>query len=79
MRTAKESCYEQESVTDDEVVMAMKETAENAVPMPNLPEMDVMWTVTGTLLTDVNMSGKDITESADKAEAEAFRLIENMK
>ena len=76
---AKESCYEQESVTDDEVVMAMKETAENAVPMPNLPEMDVMWTVTGTLLTDVNMSGKDITESADKAEAEAFRLIENMK
>ena len=76
---AKESCYEQESVTDDEVVMAMKETAENAVPMPNLPEMDVMWTVTGTLLTDVNMIGKDITESADKAEAEAFRLIENMK
>lgn len=66
-------------MTDDEVVMAMKETAENAVPMPNLPEMDVMWTVTGTLLTDVNMSGKDITESADKAEAEAFRLIENMK
>ena len=37
---ARESCYEQESITGDEVVMAMKETAENTVPMPNLPEMD---------------------------------------
>ena len=59
--------------------MAMKETAENAVPMPNLPEMDVMWTVTGTLLTDVNMSGKDVVESADRAQEEALQLIENMK
>ena len=76
---ARESCYEQESITGDEVVMAMKETAENAVPMPNLPEMDVMWTVTGTLLTDVNMSGKDVAESADRAQEEALQLIENMK
>ena len=76
---ARESCYEQESITSDEVVMAMKETAESAVPMPNLPEMDVMWTVTGTLLTDVNMSGKDVAESADRAQEEALQLIENMK
>ena len=52
---------------------------ENAVPMPNLPEMDVMWTVTGTLLTDVNMSGKDVAESADRAQEEALQLIKNMK
>ncbi|MFR6392775.1 MAG: hypothetical protein ACLUN0_07715 [Roseburia sp.] len=43
----------------DEVVMAMHDTAEHAVPMPNIPEIDVMWTVVGNLLTDVsNMSGK---------------------
>lgn len=76
---ANEKCYEMEVVTGDEVVMAMKETAENAVPMPNIPEMDVMWTVTGNLLTDVNMSGKDIAESAKKAQKEAEQLIENMK
>ena len=40
---ARENCYSYEEVNGDEVVMAMKETAENAVPMPNLPEMDVMW------------------------------------
>lgn len=76
---ANEACYEMEEVAGDEVVMAMKQTAENAVPMPNIPEMDVMWTVTGNLLTDVNMSGKDITESAKAAQKEAEQLIENMK
>ena len=76
---ASEACYELEEITSDEVVMAMKETAENAVPMPNIPEMDVMWTVFGNLLTDVNMSGKDIEESAKEAQKEAENLIESMK
>ncbi len=76
---ANETCYELEEISSDEVVMAMKETAENAVPMPNVPEMDVMWTVAGTLLTDVNMSGKDVQESADKAQQEAENLIKSMQ
>ena len=76
---ANESCYEMAEVTSDEVVMAMKETAEYAVPMPNIPEMDVMWTVAGNLLTDINMSGKDIEESAEAAQQEALQLIETMR
>mgnify|MGYP000130459283 FL=1 len=47
--------------------------------MPNIPEMDVMWTVVGNLLTDVNMSGKDVTESAEAAQQEALQLIESMR
>ena len=31
----------------------MYDTAQDAVPMPNVPEMDVMWTVTENLLVDV--------------------------
>lgn len=76
---ARESCYSYEEVSGDEIVMAMKETAENAVPMPNLPEMDVMWTVASGLLTDVNMAGSDVTKSAEKAQKEALQLIESMK
>ncbi len=76
---ANEACYELEEVTSDEVVMAMKETAEHAVPMPNVPEMDVMWTVVGNLLTDINMSGKNVAESAAKAQQEAEQLIESMQ
>lgn len=76
---ANEKAYENQDIVNDEVVMAMKEAAEYAVPMPNIPELDVMWTVTGNLLTDVNMSGKDVEESANKAQTDAERLIENMQ
>lgn len=76
---ASEACYDMEEITSDDVVMAMKQTAENAVPMPNRPEMDVMWTVAGNLLVDINMSGRDVEESCAGAQKEALRLIGQMK
>lgn len=72
-------CYSDERVTRDELVQAMRTTAEIAVPMPNIPEMDVMWTVVGNLLTDVNLSGKDIDKSFDAALAQANQLIAAMR
>ena len=72
-------CYADERVANDELVQSMRATAEIAVPMPNIPEMDVMWTVVGNLLTDVNLSGKDINESFEAAKKQANQLIEAMK
>jgi len=72
-------CYDDEQVANDELVQSMRATAEIAVPMPNIPEMDVMWTVVGNLLTDVNLSGKDINESFDAALKQANQLIDAMK
>ena len=72
-------CYDDPSVANDELVQAMRATAEIAVPMPNIPEMDVMWTVVGNLLTDVNLSGKDVGASFDTALAKASELIAAMK
>lgn len=72
-------CYDESAVKDDELVQAMRETAEIAVPMPNIPEMDVMWTVVSNLLTDVNLSGKDIGSAFDEALKNAETLIANMK
>lgn len=76
---AKESCYDEETVSQDDMVMAMYETAQNAVPMPNVPEMDVMWTVTESLLVQVNMSGADVQTSADEAQQQALDLIAQMQ
>lgn len=76
---AVESCYGLEEVAGDSLIMAMKQTAETAIPMPNIPEMDVMWTVTGNLLTNVNMSGQDIESAAAAAQKKANELIEAMK
>ena len=61
------------------MVQSMRATAEIAIPMPNIPEMDVMWTVVSNLLTDVNLSGADVDEAFDEALSEAESLIANMK
>ena len=71
-------CYEDTRVAEDPLVQAMRQTAEIAVPMPNIPEMDVMWTVVSNLLTDVNLSGKDIASSFQAAKAQAESLIAGM-
>lgn len=71
--------YDNEEIKNDELVMAMRKTAENAVSMPNIPEMDVMFSVAGSLLTDVNMRGEDVKEAASIAQKKAEELIEAMK
>lgn len=76
---ANSACYSDARVADDPLVQAMRTTAEIAVPMPNIPEMDVMWTVVSNLLTDVNLSGKDIASSFQAAKAQAQSLIAGMK
>ncbi len=76
---AKVECYDDPQIKDDEMVQMMRATAQIAVPMPNIPEMDVMWTVVSNLLTDVNLSGKGIDESFDAALKKANELIDAMK
>lgn len=76
---ANADCYIDQRVKDDQLVQSMRSTAEIAVPMPNIPEMDVMWTVVSNLLTNVNLSGKDIDASFDAALAQAEQLISAMK
>ncbi len=76
---AKASCYDDPKIQKDELVQAMRATAQIAVPMPNIPEMDVMWTVTGNLLTDVNLSHKDIDDSFAAAKKKANELIDAMR
>ena len=76
---ANAACYDDPAVSGDELVQSMRTTAEIAIPMPNIPEMDVMWTAVGNLLTDVNLSGKDVNESFDTALAKANDLISAMK
>ncbi len=71
--------YEDESVSSDPMVTTMREIAETAVPMPNIPEMDVMWTVMGNLLVAVNMSDGVVETETTKYQTKAEQLIEAMK
>lgn len=76
---ANSECYDDALVANDPMVQVMRTTAEIAVPMPNIPEMDVMWTVVSNLLTDVNLSGKDVAASFESAKNQANSLIAGMK
>lgn len=76
---ANSECYDDALVANDPMVQVMRTTAEIAVPMPNIPEMDVMWTVVSNLLTDVNLSGKNVAASFESAKNQANSLIAGMK
>jgi len=73
------SCYDDERIKNDDMIMAMKETADSAVPMPNIPEMDVMFVMAGNLLVSVNMKGTDVVEAAEKFQKKAIQVIDSMK
>ena len=71
--------YNDPSVSEDKMVTTMRAIAETAEPMPNIPQMDVMWTVLGNLLVAVNLSGGVVETETTKYQTKAEQLIEAMK
>ena len=76
---ANEAAYDNEEVTSIEMLNAIKTTAESAQPMPNVPEMIVLWGPTESLLAEVNKSGADIDKVAETYQQQALTAIEDMK
>ncbi len=76
---ANQKCYDNADVKANEMIVAMKKTADNVVPMPNIPEMDVMWTVTENMLAAVNKNNADPASSCKSAQQEALKQIQAMK
>lgn len=76
---ASEKAYDDPDVAGNEMITAMKKTAQTAQPMPNIPEMSVMWGPAESLLAAVNKSGEDVDQAADKYQKEAESAISDMK
>lgn len=76
---ANSKAYEDTDVSANEMIMAMKTTAKTAQPMPNIPQMSVMWGPTESLLAAVNKSGEDVAASAEKYQQEALTAIADMQ
>ena len=76
---ANKKCYDNADVTSNEIVMAEKKSAENAIPMPNVPEIDVMWTVTENALVNVNKNNADVETECANAQKEALAQIKAMQ
>lgn len=76
---ANQKSYDDTVVANDETIAAMRRTADTAKPMPNIPQMSVMWGPTESLLAAVNKSGKDLSIAADEYQKEAETAIADMK
>lgn len=76
---ANSKAYEDAQVAANEMILAMEKTALNAVPMPNIPEMSVMWGPAESLLAAVNKSGEDVDSAASKYQQEALNAIADMQ
>ena len=61
------------------MIIAIKETAETAQPMPNIPEMSVMWGPAEGLLAAVNKSGEDVKTAAERCQQDALTAIADMQ
>lgn len=76
---ANSKAYEDPQVAENEMILAMEKTAQTAVPMPNIPEMGVMWGPAEGLLAAVNKSGEDVNDAAAKYQQEALTAIADMQ
>lgn len=76
---ANSKAYDDTEVASNEMILAMKQTADVAVPMPNVPEMGVMWGPTESFLTAVNKSGQDVDTAAEQYQNEALTAIADMQ
>lgn len=76
---ANEKAYEDPEVAANEMVAAMKETAQNAVPAPNIPQISVMWSPAESLLAAVNKSDEDVNKAAGRYQKEALAAVADMQ
>ncbi|WP_162180186.1 extracellular solute-binding protein [Spirochaeta lutea] len=71
--------YNNPEIRGNELIMAIRGAGEAATPMPNVPEMDVMWVTTETALVNVNKQGRDPQAELDKAQADSEQKIRDMQ
>ncbi len=77
--SANEKVYHNSDVAADEMVLTMKKTADTAEPMPNIPQMSVMWGPAEGFLAAVNKSNEDVSQAAEDFQKEAVTAISDIQ
>jgi arabinogalactan oligomer/maltooligosaccharide transport system substrate-binding protein len=76
---ATEEAYEDPEVSVNEMIVAIKDTARTAQPMPNVPQMSVMWGPAESLLAAINKSNASIDDASTQYQNEAKTAIADMQ
>jgi maltose-binding protein MalE len=61
------------------MIVAIKDTARTAQPMPNVPQMSVMWGPAESLLAAINKSNASIDDASTQYQNEAKTAIADMQ
>jgi len=77
--SANEKVYHNSDVAANEMVLTMKKTADTAEPMPNIPQMSVMWGPAEGFLAAVNKSNEDVSQAAEDFQKEAITAISDIQ
>ncbi len=77
--SANEKVYHNSDVAANEMVLTMKKTADTAEPMPNIPQMSVMWGPAEGFLAAVNKSNEDVSQAAEDFQKEAVTAISDIQ
>lgn len=76
---ANKAAYDDKDVASNDMIMAMKKTAETAQPMPNVVQMSVMWQPAESMLAEINKSDGDVKDAAEKYQEQAETAIKDMQ
>lgn len=76
---ANSKSYEDADVAANEMIEVIQKTASTAQPMPNIPEMSVMWSPAEAFLVAVNKNNEDVTKAAEEAQKAAEQAIADMQ
>lgn len=77
--TANEKVYNNIDSADYEMVLTIRKTADTAEPMPNIPQMSVMWGPAEGFLAAVNKSNEDVSQAAEDFQKEAVTAISDIQ
>lgn len=76
---AHQEAYNDDFIQTDPLVQAMYEAASSAIPMSNLPQMDILWVTAADMLVQINLRGQDIEITANEAQRRSEDLIRRME
>lgn len=76
---ANNKSYDDPSVAQNEMIMALRVMSDKVIPMSNMPEMDIMWAVTDDLLASVNKNNGDPQKECESHQKDAMEQISAMQ
>jgi arabinogalactan oligomer/maltooligosaccharide transport system substrate-binding protein len=76
---ANKAVYSDPQVAKDPVLKAFRQQVENAVPMPNLPEMTMIWSPATTAMNKIVKKSATPKAALDAAQAEAVDRISKLR